>query len=157
VLESLANRTLGDLPELLKRKQRHANWLLGASDPLYLYLSRFLGLVAGTYASPSLAHDYFAPLNESAVRGDYPLLRGSELEHSVVQAMLGRYEAALAQFDAAPRTDADYPSFERFHQLTRAALGQVQLESADEGPLSSQIEVRGRALLRSRLERLANP
>jgi hypothetical protein len=154
---TLARYRPADIVDFLNRIQNDAEQRFGLNDPEYQLVSRFLGLVAGVYAAPDLADRYLAGPAKAAERGRFPLLAGVELEHSVVQTMLGRYEAALAQFESARATDPDHESFERFHQLTRAALGQMRLGDADQSPLSSQIEARARALLRSRLERLAKP
>jgi hypothetical protein len=149
-------RAPAKLPEILENKLSDVEHHFDSESPASQYASRLLGLTAAAFAHPSLAHQCLAAPAEAA-KGGNPLLTGADLEHSVVQTMLGRYEAALAQFKGAATSDSDYSSFEHFHQFTRAALGQVQLEDADTNPLSSQIEARGRALLRRRLKQLAEP
>lgn len=152
-----AARGTANLPKILERVRAEAERRVGLADPEYLFVSRVLGLAAGIYAEPELAQRYLALPAEAAEHDQSPLLVGADLEHSVVQTMLGRYEAALAQFERAAATDPDYENFERFHQLTRAALGQVPLEGADETPLSTRIQTEARRLLANRLDRLGNP
>lgn len=137
--------------------QRRAERIFGARDPKFLLVCRTLGLAAGAYASPHVADRYLAPPAEADERDREPQLAGSALEHSVVQTMLGRYEAALARFEAAPTTDSDHSLFQRFHQLTHAALGHTQLPDVDQSPLSSRVTSQGQALLRHRLARFNQP
>lgn len=152
-----AARGTANLPKFLERIRAAAERRFGLADPEYLFVSRVLGLAAGIYADPEVAQRYLALPAEAAEHDQSPLLGGADLEHSVVRTMLGRYEAALAQLERATTTDPDYENFERFHQLTRAGLGQVRLEGADETPLSTRIQTEARRLLTNRLDRLANP
>ncbi|KIG18970.1 hypothetical protein DB30_06581 [Enhygromyxa salina] len=153
------------LRELMDQVMRSAADQLGIHDPQFLVIARLLGLGAGAYVTPSLALSYLDDPARLAMGGRYPLLAGADLEVSIVLTMLGRFEGALEMFDRARATefgDPDLEAFERFHQLTRAALGGASLgEDADWRPGSKEglvdaIDRVGRRLLRSRLMQLGN-
>ncbi|PRP96019.1 hypothetical protein [Enhygromyxa salina] len=155
------------LRELMDEVMRSAADQLGIHDPQFLVIARLLGLAAGAYVTPNLALIYLDDPARVAKTRRYPLLVGADLEVSVVLTMLGRFEGARAQFEdaraaAVDDSDPDIEAFERFHQLTRAALGQPALDEnlawrpgAGEG-LFDAIDEHGRRLLRARLMQLGN-
>lgn len=159
----MGERTPAELPDFLARVRNDAVTQLGEADPQFLFIARILGLAAGTYADSNLALSYLGDPARVAVTGRYPLLAGAELEVSVVLAMLGRFEGALAQFERSPAAEFSdiQQAYERFHLHTRAALGRLAPnEISSDGKLGSgegsseRLDSEGRRLLASQLVRL---
>jgi hypothetical protein len=154
-----------DPRELMGQVVHEAAAQLGSEDPQFLVISRILGLAAATYVDPTLALTYLDEPGRLATTARYPLLAGADLEQSVVLTMLGRFEAALAILEHARATDPadpDLEAFERFHQLTHAALGHPTpsehpiWQPGTGEPLFDAIDTQARQLLRARLMQLGN-
>ncbi|NVB37080.1 hypothetical protein G6O69_04510 [Pseudenhygromyxa sp. WMMC2535] len=135
---------------------------LGEADPHYLFIGRILGLVAGAFGELDWAYAVLLDVAEVALREDYPLLRGADLECSVVVAMRGSFEQALDMVARSPVENEDARrAFEDFHRLTRAALGEPTA-ATPEGPLAAgeplfdALQREGRMLLRMRAEGIGN-